>query len=482
MHAAFASHALSEVECKRILATGEMRGVPREELKKDYMMTSIDDFCGPGLWVLRKRDEPITIHERPEQRRTSWFSSLLTTTYSSTTSTLTHTNETTTQDGVACSVQHGTGNVFMTSQPRHMTLDDDSDDDDDNDFDDMDIDDRFDDDASMTTPAKSSMARLETTHIEMINSESSFQSPVATISIGKVQDVQYSPQVTTPAAAMPNGLLTRLRVHLPSNDVTPLAKTASVPEFGISPILGDNKKKAVLIKKRQFDDVTPEKLPLVVPPSIPEGNELSPEMDNELDIVMRHEVEPARRRSWPSPDFFKRSKPTEESPAAVASPSSLEELLNLPPDTSSLWARLKSIRMPDLLAEGLSFHGSGGANDDDEDDENHGDDDLCCGFDLMNVDGGATMDDDPHPLTLEFSLTHMTPCDHESHPAASLPTKPASPPRRVTRSQRRSKRLAKGVSLSNLTCCELEHHEWGRFSTCGRMHGRWTPPKEAPSN
>ncbi|RHY25744.1 hypothetical protein DYB32_008129 [Aphanomyces invadans] len=318
-----------------------------------------------------------------------------------------------------------------------------------------------------------------------------------------------------------------LQVQLPdvmTSALTPLPSRLGLPDsFGISPVIADTKKKAAALqlKKRQFEapTATPVKAASTKPANPAEDDD-----DVEVDIVLRHEELTERPRRWSPPDFFKRFRSSDNEPF-VDSPfrtptKALDNILEMPSESSSIWDRLKAIRVPDILAEGLaiSTHTSTDLleNHDDLYDDNNDADELCCGFDLMNVDHG---DDDgiamsnegaeespEHPLTIEFTLTPMTACHHTTHerrtssrvtssPKTALPPTPvATATRRRTRSQRK-KRLTRGVSMSNVARCgdtsplpELSApprgctdlcHQWGRFSTCGRMHGRWTPPQSS---
>ncbi|CAK4085125.1 unnamed protein product [Aphanomyces euteiches] len=456
MDAAFASHALSDAECKRLASFGPLN-MPPQELKKQFFIQSIEDSYGPGLLVLRKYAEQNEIVQAPRtnegmqaKESLSWFASWMT-----------NCEENANQDmEVQEDIEHVDNDVvdedaFRTPlKPRHGEID------------------SVQVNVTATTVTKTTSAhkRSHTTITETVEHREihaeSFHSPVAT-QPGHVYTLS-SVELTSPAPVSSDGS-SRLWVQLPentSNEITPSAKQAAhAPPVGISPVIAASKKKiAAQPKKRHFEDVAPEK-----PAPISEEN--TSEDEDEVDIVLRHDATPIsgpQRRRWSMPSFFNSNT---KSPTKVAqSPSSLEELLNLPPDTSSIWERLKAIRMPDILAEGLHFSDDASNQ---EDDAPNIDDDLCCGFDLMNVDDM----NDPHPLTIDFSLTPMTECDHSlPHPES---TKSAGPNRPRTRSQRK-RRLTRGISLSNLTRCQNTNcddlqHEWGRFSTCGRLHGRWCP-------
>ncbi|RHY22430.1 hypothetical protein DYB25_010586 [Aphanomyces astaci] len=493
MDAAFASHALTDAECARLAATGQLQATP-EDMKKQFYVKSIGDFCGPGLLVLRKYDDDnidiATLRQEPTPRRTSWLRSIEQRDYHpTTTDVMPHTNGSCgaiTADAFVTPMKPRSSFVTSTDQTSHTNQQQ------------QQQRHAVQTSSSSTVVTTSCTMRVvatcpEETHVD------SFQSPIhAIMTPASTRRRSSIPQpYTTPAPTSRHLRSSRLlHVQLPESTPLPLG----LPDtFGISPVIADNKKKAATamqLKKKRHFDVAASSAPIALD-------------EDEVDIVLRHddpvEQAPSSRRPWTTPDFlFKRFRSSCELEPIEACPTQttatpLDDKRPPPPSPStSLWDRFKSIRMPEVLAEGLALHVTSPLDNHDDDLYDDHNDDLCYGFDLMDVDHADDSDDgndmtipddqdiSKQPLTLEFTLTPMTAvCHHSTHErrsssrlavAKTTPSLPAAPPVRrrttTTRSQRK-KRLALGVSLSNVAQCQESRSTQPTTSPCSDQCHQW---------
>ncbi|RHZ37881.1 hypothetical protein DYB31_007625 [Aphanomyces astaci] len=456
-------------QCARLAATGQLQATP-EDMKKQFYVKSIGDFCGPGLLVLRKYDDDnidiATLRQEPTPRRTSWLRSIEQRDYHpTTTDVMPHTNGSCgaiTADAFVTPMKPRSSFVTSTDQTSHTNQQQ------------QQQRHAVQTSSSSTVVTTSCTMRVvatcpEETHVD------SFQSPIhAIMTPASTRRRSSIPQpYTTPAPTSRHLRSSRLlHVQLPESTPLPLG----LPDtFGISPVIADNKKKAATamqLKKKRHFDVAASSAPIALD-------------EDEVDIVLRHddpvEQAPSSRRPWTTPDFlFKRFRSSCELEPIEACPTQttatpLDDKRPPPPSPStSLWDRFKSIRMPEVLAEGLALHVTSPLDNHDDDLYDDHNDDLCYGFDLMDVDHADDSDDgndmtipddqdiSKQPLTLEFTLTPMTAvCHHSTHErrsssrlavAKTTPSLPAAPPVRrrttTTRSQRK-KRLALGVAYGN---------------------------------
>ncbi|RHY73718.1 hypothetical protein DYB30_008653 [Aphanomyces astaci] len=459
-------------QCARLAATGQLQATP-EDMKKQFYVKSIGDFCGPGLLVLRKYDDDnidiATLRQEPTPRRTSWLRSIEQRDYHpTTTDVMPHTNGSCgaiTADAFVTPMKPRSSFVTSTDQTSHTNQQQ------------QQQRHAVQTSSSSTVVTTSCTMRVvatcpEETHVD------SFQSPIhAIMTPASTRRRSSIPQpYTTPAPTSRHLRSSRLlHVQLPESTPLPLG----LPDtFGISPVIADNKKKAATamqLKKKRHFDVAASSAPIALD-------------EDEVDIVLRHddpvEQAPSSRRPWTTPDFlFKRFRSSCELEPIEACPTQTTATplddKRPPPPSTSLWDRFKSIRMPEVLAEGLALHVTSPLDNHDDDLYDDHNDDLCYGFDLMDVDHADDSDDgndmtipddqdiSKQPLTLEFTLTPMTAvCHHSTHErrsssrlavAKTTPSLPAAPPVRrrttTTRSQRK-KRLALGVSLSNVAQCQ----------------------------